>query len=137
LTLREAWGLSQAMRGTLAHVFRTNLRPAIRRVVMSLVMLCLAFGPLAGALSAHHVDDGDVVIALSDGASQDVVIVKKAPDHPANLPFVDHDCHGCSTAMIDVPADVAPMYLQLPVQAPPVHLVEGRVPGADFRPPKA
>lgn len=124
------------MRGTLAHVFRTNLRPVIRRVVVSLVMLCLVLGPLVGALSAHHVDDGDVVIALSDGASQDSVIVKKVPDHPVNLPSVDHDCHGCSTAMIDVPANAPRVHPPLPVQEPPVHLVDGRVPGTDFRPPK-
>lgn len=128
------------------HVFRTTLRLAVRRVVVSLVMLCLAFGPLVGALSTHHVDDPDNGVEVAESfdhggavvkAAKTVVVMKKVPSHPADLPLVDHDCHGCSTAMIDKPSEASPVYLPRFVQQAPVHLVEGRVPGAEFRPPKA
>ena len=125
------------MHCSLAHAFRTKLRPAIRRVVVLFVLMCLAFDPLAAAVKAHHVNDADAIVAMTDGSMQTIVATKKLPGHPASLPAADHDCHKCGTAIIDTPSDAASVVVPQLVEALPVHLVAGRAPVAEFRPPKA
>lgn len=111
----------------LAHALRAIPRLAIRRMVAVAVMLCLAVGALGETMAAHHIDDVDSVVAMSDGAA----------DQGQSLPSADHDCHGCAIAVLHAPLEIVIARVPMVLEILSENLVEGRVPGAELRPPRA
>ena len=130
----------------LQHALRTRIVSACRWTVAAVLVLFLALSPLMGALTAHHMDDSDSASAMtqigdlektSPEATTRLAAAKDVQDHPANVPVVDHDCHGCSTAVLDWPALTPSAYRPEIVVATSDDLVRGRAPNGEFRPPKA
>ena len=120
----------------LAHALRAIPRLAIRRMVAVAVMLCLAVGALGETMAAHHIDDVDSVVAMSDGAA-DQGAAKKTSDQGQSLPSADHDCHGCAIAVLHAPLEIVIARVPTVLEILSENLVEGRVPGAELRPPRA
>ncbi len=118
----------------LAHILRAIQHPAFRRVLALCMVACLMLGPVASAMAVHHMDDVDSILVLSDGSVD--TTAKKSPDH-ASLPAGDHDCHGCSAAVLSAPAWTPSVHISTIVTVLSENLVDGRAPGAEFRPPKA
>ena len=111
-----------------------------------MLVLFLALSPLMGALSVHHIDDSDGASAMtqigdlektSPEATTRLADAKDVQDHPANVPVVDHDCHGCSAAVLNWPALNPTACGPEIVVATSDDLVQGRAPNGEFRPPKA
>ncbi|MFG1426214.1 hypothetical protein [Roseixanthobacter glucoisosaccharinicivorans] len=119
-----------------AHALRAIPRLAIRRMVAVAVTLCLLLGAFAETVVAHHVDDVDARVAMSEGAL-DRGAEKKLPDHGPSLPAADHDCHGCSAVVLDAPQEIVVAHVPTVLEILSETLVEGRVPGAELRPPRA
>lgn len=119
----------------LAHALRAIPRLAIRRMVAVAVMLCLVLGALCQTVAAHHIDDVDSIVAMSDGAA-DQGAAKKALDH-GSLPTADHDCHGCAVAVLHAPVEIVIARVPTVLAILSENLVEGRAPGAELRPPRA
>ncbi|WP_348928819.1 hypothetical protein [Aquabacter sp. CN5-332] len=120
----------------LAHALRAIPCLAIRRMVAVAVMFCLVLGPLCETVAAHHVDDVDSIVAMSDGAV-DQGAAKTVPDHGPSLPSADHDCHGCAAAVLHAPMEIAIARVPTILEILSENLVAGRVPGAELRPPRA
>ncbi len=120
----------------LAHALRVIPCLAIRRMVAVAVTLCLVLGALGETVAAHHIDDIDSVVAMSDGAV-DQGAAKKTSDHGPSLPSADHDCHGCAAAVLHAPMEIVIARVPTVLEILSENLVEGRVPGAELRPPRA
>ncbi|MFG1420711.1 hypothetical protein [Roseixanthobacter liquoris] len=118
------------------HALRAIPRLAMRRMVAVAVMLCLLFGAFAETVAAHHVDDVDTRVAMSDGAP-DQGAEKKLPDHGPSLPSADHDCHGCAAVVLHAPLEMVIARVPTGLETLSENLVEGRVPGTELRPPRA
>ncbi|HQS46495.1 MAG: hypothetical protein B7Y12_03335 [Rhizobiales bacterium 24-66-13] len=100
------------------------------------VTLCLLIGGFAEPVVAHHVDDVDALVSMSDGAL-DQGAEKKLPGHGPSLPSADHDCHGCSAAVLHAPLEIVVAHVPMVLEILSENLVEGRVPGTELRPPRA
>ena len=85
-------------------------------------------------MAVHHMEDVDSIVALTDGTIDPAA--KTTSDH-ASLPAGDHDCHGCSAAVLSAPASAPSVRMATIVTALSDNLVHGRVPGTEFRPPRA
>lgn len=122
-------------------------RPAFRRAVALAVAFCLVAGPVAGAFAAHHMDDLDNAVLMKADSSieaaslssdaKDVLASGKA-HHPAKTGAVaDHDCHGCSAAMVAAPASARAVPVKAVRQMLRASFGVGRIVPAEDRPPRA
>lgn len=98
------------------------------------MVACVTLTPLGSAMAVHHMDDVDSMVVLTDAT---IDATAKAPFDHAPLPAGDHDCHGCSAAVLDAPAAAHSARMATVVTALSDALVVGRGPETEFRPPRS